>query len=274
MTLQNSNIDFKNNKRLSVQVTLSGLSFLVTNLLSKELVFFSEKTLPAPISPEELLIALDTSFSETIELQEKFEEVVIIYATELYTIVPSSLFDETKASEYLKFNSKILANDFMAYDQLENNDITIVYIPFVNINNYLFERYGNFNYYHSNTLLLKHLLSKEKHYSLPKVYINVLEKSFDIIIINNGILQLCNSYNYNTPEDLIYYILFCFEQLKLNPDTVDTILLGAIEKDDDNYNMLFNYVRNVSFLNYKEELNLNTSEAISAHKNILLKLVN
>ena len=273
MTLQNSNIVLKNNNRLSVQVTLSGLSFLVTNLTNKELVFFSEKKSSTITSPEELLIALDTSFSETKELQENFEEVVIIYATELYSIVPTSLFDESKASEYLKFNSKILANDFIAFDQLEDNDVTIVYIPFININNYLFERFGHFNYYHSNTLLLKHLLSNEKHYSLPRVYINILEKSFDIIIINNGTLQLCNSYNYNTPEDFMYYILFCLEQLKLNPDTIDTVLSGTIEKDDDNYNILFNYVRNVSFLNYKEELNLSTSKNISAHKNILLKLV-
>ncbi|MFK5983488.1 MAG: DUF3822 family protein [Flavobacteriaceae bacterium] len=273
MTLQNSNIDLKNNKKLSVQVTLSGLSFLVTNLITKELVYFSEKILPQTTTPEELLIILQNSFSETLELQGLFNEVVIIYATELYSIVPTSLFEESKASEYLKFNSKILANDFIAFDQLENNDITIVYIPFVNINNYLFDRFGHFNYYHSNTLLLKYLLKKDKHYSLPKVYINVYVNSFDIIVINNGKLSLCNSYTYKTPEDFIYYILFCLEQLKLNPDTIDLVLSGLIEKNNDNYNILFNYVRNVSFSTYKKELILNTSESKSVHRNLILKLV-
>ena len=43
MTLQNNNISQKSNKRLSVQLSLSGLSFLVTNIETKETYFFLEK---------------------------------------------------------------------------------------------------------------------------------------------------------------------------------------------------------------------------------------
>ena len=113
MTLQNNNILQNSNKRLSVQLSLSGLSFLVTNIETKEIYFFLEKKYKKPINPEELIVYLKSIFNENKELNDAFNEVATIYATSLYSLVPSNLFDASKTSEYLKFNSKILATDFL-----------------------------------------------------------------------------------------------------------------------------------------------------------------
>ncbi len=261
----------KSNNRLSVQLSLSGLSFLVTDATTNEVVFFSEKEYQNSHSPEELLINLTSSFSDQLELKENFSDVTIIYATTLYALVPTPLFDEKMASEYLKLNSKILANDFIAYDTLENNDITIVYIPYININNFLFERFGNFKYYHSTTLLLKYILNIEKHTTESKIYINVEKDNFDIIIVKDGELLLCNTYEYKTPEDFIYYILFCLEQLKLNPDNIKCVLSGVIEESDAYHSILFTYIRHISFINSEGLLEIN-ADTNSKHHNLLLKL--
>jgi len=129
--------------RLSVQVSLTGLSFLVINSETRESLYFSEKILGSGVTPEELLQEVDAVISENEILQSKFDEVIVIYSNNIYTTVPLSLFDETKASEYLKFNAKILSNDFIAHDILESFDIAVIYIPLVNINNYFFERFGS-----------------------------------------------------------------------------------------------------------------------------------
>ena len=164
--------------------------------------------------------------------------------------MPSSLFDENKASEYLKFNTKILRNDFISFDEIENENSVVVYVPFVNINNYIFERYGSFKYYHASTLLVQNLLNTGKHSEKTQVYLHVHAQQFECIIITKGKLQLCNSYTYKTPEDFIYYVLFGFEQLKLNPDTVQTILCGDISLESDLYEVLYTYIRDVSFMEH------------------------
>ena len=274
MTYQkNNNIqtDSKSNNRMSVQFSLSGLSFLVKDATTNKVVHYSEKKYNHPNTPEELLIDLTSEFSHNSELQENFSEVIIIYATTLYALVPTPLFDEKMASEYLKLNSKILANDFIAYDTLENNDLTIVYIPYVNINNYLFERFGNFKYYHSTTLLLKYFLNIEKHSKHSKIYLNVGVEIFDVIIIKGGELLLCNTYSFKSPEDFIYYVLFCLEQLKFNPDTIECVLSGLIDDNDSNYNILYTYIRHISFIN-TEELLVIESDKSPSHNNLLLKL--
>ncbi len=274
MTFQKSNNiqpNSKSNNRLSVQFSLSGLSFLVINSTTKEVVYSAEKKYNHSHSPEELLIEMTSVISQHLELQEIFREVSVIYATTLYALVPTPLFDEKMASEYLKLNSKILATDYVAYDCIDNQDLTIVYIPFININNYLFDRFGKFKYYHSVTLLLKYILNVEKHSAQPKLYIHIVNDMFDVIIIKDGGLLLCNSYEFKTPEDFIYYILFCLEQLKLNPDTITCILSGTIDENDANYNILFTYIRHISFINSKELLLIDANKN-SIHHNLLLKL--
>ena len=269
MTLQNNNINQQNSFRLSVQLTLSGLSFLVTNTATKEIDFFSEKTFEQTVSPGELLLKLKAVLNDNSIFNIKFSEINIIYHTRLYTLTPTSLFDESKSSDYLKFNSKILENDFIAHDTLQDHDITVIYIPFININNFLFEKFGDFNYHHSTTLLLENILEDEKNIKLPKIYLNIYSNTFDLVAIKNGKLLLCNSFEYNSPEDFIYFILFCLEQLKMNPETIDLFVSGNINKGDSNHSILYKYVRNISFCNSKKDIKISDKDKL--HYNLLLK---
>ena len=269
MILQNNNINQQNSFRLSVQLTLSGLSFLVTNTVTKEIDFFSEKTFEQAVSPGELLLELKSVLNDNSIFNIKFSEINIIYHTRLYTLTPTSLFDESKSSDYLKFNSKIFENDFIAHDTLQNHDITVIYVPFININNFLFEKFGDFNYHHSTTLVLENILEDEKNIKLPKIYLNIYSNTFDLVAIKNGKLLLCNSFEYNSPEDFIYFILFCLEQLKMNPETIDLFVSGNINKGDSNHSILYKYVRNISFWNSKKDIKI--SDKDKSHYNLLLK---
>lgn len=116
----------------------------------------------------------------------------------------------------------------------------------MNINNYLYDKFGAFEYKHFSSVLIENLLANEKNSDELKMYVHVANKHFEIIVIESGKLLLYNSFEHQTKEDLIYYILFITEQLNLNPETFKLILLGTIHKNDDYYNIVYKYVRNVS----------------------------
>ena len=98
MTLKKSNITPNIHSRLSVQVSLTGLSFLVTDPDTREMLFFSEKKFNASRTPEELLLAIEEEIDQVEALQPIFEIVNVVYANNVYSNVPTALFDETKAS--------------------------------------------------------------------------------------------------------------------------------------------------------------------------------
>ncbi len=262
-----NNINTNQVNRLSVQVTLYGLSFLILSSESEKAIII-EKSFDTAKTPEELLDELKKAFIEEEILTESFTQISVIFGSDLYTLVPSPLFDETKASEYLKFNTKLLGNDFVSNDLVESHDIQVVYVPLVNINNYLYEKFGNFQYFHGITILLKHVLDKEKYTQETKVFLNVEKGWFDCIIVTYGKVELCNSYPYRSPEDFIYFVLFAFEQLQLNPDTIKVTLCGNIDESSPRYKLLYKYIRHISFLD-DVPLQIENEEN---HKNFVLKI--
>lgn len=265
---KNNNTNTNQTNRLSVQVTLYGLSFLFQSSETNAPTLI-EKPFETALTPEELLEELKKELDANELSSSKFESVSVVFSTPYYTLVPSPLFDETKASDYLKFNTKILSQDFVSHDEIENHDITIVYIPFVNITNYLFEKFGNFQYFHSVGILLQYFLNKEKYSLESKVFINVEKEWFDCIILSGGKVQLCNSYPFKSPEDFLYFTLFNFEQLSMNPDSVKVVLCGAITEADILYQFLYRYIRNITFI--EDDLLPIVNEP--AHKNFILKVL-
>jgi len=259
-----------NNNRLSVQISLTGLSFLMTNSRNTEVLFFKDVSFDSDYNPSEILEEIKSILSEIEESDLDFTTLTLIYATGIYTLVPKKLFDQSKASEYLKFNSKILANDFIANDAINMLDIVNVYVPLINVNNYFFDNYGEFSYYHATTVLLKHILNDTL--SIEKsVYINFQKDLIDILVFEDSRVVLSNSFIFKTSEDLIYYVLFTFEQLGIDPEKIKVKLMGNVKKDDPNYNILYKYIRNILF--YKSDSKKITIAETEEHQNLILKYI-
>ncbi|CAM4323114.1 DUF3822 domain-containing protein [Gillisia limnaea] len=246
-----------NKLKLSIQVCLNGLSFLILDCEENQLVWHKKTTFQKEFNPAKILKEIELVYEKEEFLQNPIEEVMLLFSNELYSIVPEEYFIEEEASNYLKFNTKILKTDVVAHDLIEVNNLVIVYIPFTNITNYFFDKYGEFEYKHSISVFAQAILSLEKSL-LTKVYLNNYTNSYDLVIVRNGKLLLSNSFTYDSAEDFIYYLLFTLEQLKLDPSEIDLILTGEISEESSFYQIVYTYIKNVQFL--KPDLNINFTE--------------
>jgi len=235
-------------KDLSIQIRLSGLSFCILNRTTNTIERLQHMQLEKKVSPFELLNRIQTIIGSNADFNQTFDSVLCIYQNELSTLVPKTLFDENHLADYLKFNAKILKTDFIDYDIITLNNSVNVYVPLVNVNNYLFDTFGSFTYKHASTILIESVLQNSSNHNGIELYINVGSFHFEMIAANEDKLVFYNTFDYTTKEDFIYYILFSIEQLKLNPETVKIHLSGQIDKDDDLFNIVYKYVRFVDFL--------------------------
>jgi len=247
MAQTTNNIKETSHLKLSIQVSLSGLSFCILNAERNSIDYLKDFNFNLKSNPNEILLKLKQYFDNEAELNSRFSEIMVIHKNDLSTIVPSALFNEDNLADYLKFNNKILNTDYITFDKIELNDSVNVYIPFMNINNYLYDRFGEFTYKHFSTIYIEQVLKAEKNAEKPKMYVNVASENFEIVVVENGNLQIYNSFEYKTKEDFIYYILFTAEQLKLNPEYFELIFTGNIDSKDELYTMTFKYVRFVFF---------------------------
>ena len=152
MALTNNKINILSYKKLSIQISLSGLSFCILQEDSNSISYLEYFEFDKKQTPFELLNSLKNVFDSKEELQGEFNSLIVIYENELSTLVPKPLFDEDNLADYLKFNSKILKSDFISFVEIQINDSVNVYVPYVNIFNYIYEKFGAFTYKHYATV--------------------------------------------------------------------------------------------------------------------------
>ena len=248
--ISNKGIDYLNleDNYLSIQLSLDGFSFCVYNKIQDKIGIFAvyefENSTGSPFIQLECVKEL---FAKEELLQNKYKSVFVTHLNNLVTQVPQPLFNKNNLAHYLQYTVKVLENDFISYDDLNNSEIINVYIPFVNINNFLLDTYETFDYKHSSTVLIENLLNQYKNLEESFCFVNVTGQHFEIVVIKNKKLELFNSFSFITKEDFIYYILFTAEQLNLNPEDFEIILMGDIEKESELYAMVYQYIRNIKF---------------------------
>ena len=249
MTKSNkNNVDHtkENFYKLSIQVSLNGLSFCVADTLRNKILFSEQLNFGKELSPYEVQRELKDLLRENKILNMDISETVVIHRNNLFSLVPKALFDKDELANYLKFNAKILANDLIEYDEIESHEMVVVYVPYVNINNYIFDLFGEFEFVHNGTILLESLLKSSGSSSEPACFVHVSHQQMDMIVLSKKQLVYYNSFNFETKEDFIYYILFALEQLDLDPENIPLRLFGNLKEGDELYSICYEFIRHIS----------------------------
>ncbi len=250
MTNESTNSILENSKseyhKLSIQVSLNGLSFCVLDTLSNTILASERIVFENELTPYAVQKEIKHLFEQNKIGAITFSEVVVIHRNNLFSLVPKPLFNEEELANYLKFNAKILANDHLEYDEVNNLDLVNVYVPFVNINNYIYDLFGEFEFMHHGSVLIQTLTNSHGNSNDPICYVHLIEGHMDITVISQKKLILYNNFSFGTKEDFIYYLLFTFEQLKLDTESTKLKLFGSIEEGDALYEMCHRYIKDIS----------------------------
>jgi len=242
----NDTITARNYRKLSLQIAAHGMSFCVFDTLNGQVSNINHipfiKT--APLEDE-----LWKVFVHHPELKDTYDEIVLLHDNSFNTFVPNALFDENYPGSYLQYNTRVFEADVFATDKLTGYDMTNIYVPLMNVNNYLIERLGSFEYKNTNSILVEKLLDTSVNIDEKQVFVHIQPSHFEIVVVRNQKLLLFNSFEYGTTTDFLYYLLYTLEQLLLNPETVQVLLLGNVDTDSPLYEAAYTYIRNVVLFN-------------------------
>ena len=231
---------------MSIQAGLNGLSFCVLDTITNKILAFERVNFKTQLTPYLMLKELKEKLSKQGEIGRNFSEVLVIHKNNMFSLVPKPLFNKEELPNYLKFNAKIMANDLIAYDEIPNQEIVNVYIPYTNVNNYIFELFGEFEFKHSGTVLINTLLNQSRTTTESVCYVQVSEREMEMMVISDKKLLFYNQFEYKNKEDFLYYLLFSLEQLQVDLAKVHLKLFGAVEEGDPIYELCYKYIKNIA----------------------------
>lgn len=181
-------------------------------------------------------------------LELHWKQTTIVYETAVNTLMPNSLFDESKIREYLSLNHHITGSDLIKHDYLPLPDAENIWVLPADVDamlNLHFPQARIFN--HTSTLIESLLLQNKNREAEEAVFVNIRRSAFDIVILKGNHLLFSNAFQYRSKEDFIYFLIYVLEQLHLNPEKIDLSLMGEIVRISEIYEVTYKYVRNIAF---------------------------
>ncbi len=181
-----------------------------------------------------------------------FANIKVIIQTPKNIFVPYKLYDNSKTKEYIRSVALISGSEIVLENISERLDIVSVFtIPMQK---------------HSG---IKILMPKAKFVSAQQVMaeygfeISKLtgnsaillkrETSCDLVIFKANQFTYGNSFTFSNENDMIYNIIFAFEQLGIDTEEI-TFLITGQEYSNDEKQILRKYIKNVSYANPMEDV--------------------
>lgn len=164
-------------------------------------------------------------------------------------LVPEPLYSENTREDYLAFHfGRKNKQDVIFSNKLLNAGCYCIFSVPENIVQLYRYFFPEIKIMHCSVPLIENILLDNKNENSEKVTLNIRTKIFELLVTKGGALVYYNVFSYQAKEDVIYYLLFACEQLKLNPENIALQLSGDIEKNSPLYSIIHTYIRNVSFM--------------------------
>ena len=236
---------------MAIQYSLDGLSFVIFDTEEQKFIclkhyHFSEKN----VTLESLLLELQER--EEWKLDD-FKSVKILIDNNLNTFVPKDYYQKEAEKDYLSMlNIKVESS--VKSDSLTNDIINIYPAP-SDIDNIL-KTNDKITIAHTSSVIIESLVKEfSERIQGMRAFVNVKNNSYELTIINDTTLIFHNYFNFNTKEDFLYFILFTFEQLKIDNESIPLYFMGLIEEKSVLVELSSRYIRNIRFFNRNNNYN-------------------
>lgn len=202
-----------------------------------------------------------------------------------FTLVPNALFDEENKYPLLGFTHEIKEDEEVEVNHLYNSQAKNLFTIKKELLSSIRKQFPNTYFIHSTTSFIEGVMAMNRNNSVKRAFANFVSRNpsavthktgtasddsssfLEIVILDGKKLQFCNSFKYQSADEIAYYILFVYEQLNLNVEKVELILSGEIEKMSKEHLLLYNYIRHVKFASRPEEFRYSYKfEEVASHR--------
>jgi hypothetical protein len=185
-------------------------------------------------------------------LDNGYDSVVLSFCGYNNTLIPDAFFDPAKLDLFYYANHASLQDDVveekLLFDNLRRISARNVYAVPKKLYDFFSSYYTNISIFHGATPFIEGLLSLHKNTAEKVVTVNVQSGYFEMVVNQGGDLIFYNRFRYQTVEDFLYYVVFVYEQLGLNPETQVLYMAGAAEKNSALVNLAVKYIRYIQFV--------------------------
>ena len=251
----NFNIALANNYHISIQLGISHLSYCLLNTTTFSYDYTRIYNFSSVIEVTEII-----NNDEVIKADYSSQSVAFVNFAS--TLAPSSLYKKEDAEAILAFNTKV--NGKVLADVILSQEAHLIYSVPESILTIVSSFFPKAKQKAQESMLIQQY---SQFNNTEKAYLYLNQNNVIITLFKENKLVLNNSFDYITKEDLLYFVLFSIEQLNLSPENIEVTVFGSIEKDDEYFKLLYDYIRNIKLGKRPHQFTFATEfDSLAEHK--------
>lgn len=233
---------------LSIQANLDGLVFSILDTVRNKYIALKSYGLtekPGHIADFDWY---ESTLQKDEFLLQEYKSVGLIYVGEKSTLVPDPLFKKESIRDYTDLNLQVDDHEDIHFNKISRVDAWSIYPLPAKLVSVFQKQFPNISFFHQSVPFINQLMMNQKNGgNKSEVYINIYASMFEIAVVTSTNLKLYNCFPYKNVNDLLYFTLNVFNQMKLSADQTMVYLSGKITRQSSLYENLKRYVRNLDF---------------------------
>ena len=163
-----------------------------------------------------------------------------------FSLVPEDYYQKGNGQKILSYTAKLSKGDRIYTDHWTGSQAIMVHAIPEQISDWIKKRLGQAIIHHEATAIDRlHEILPQNNFS-GLLYVS--PKEADFYLSENGSLRWYNKFEYQTEEDLLYFILYCLEQNRFLPTELQLKVGGLSLKGDKLRVLLERYIAEVKDL--------------------------
>lgn len=194
-----------------------------------------------------------------------FQKIVCLLDLNYLSLVPTAFFEESKIESYLKFNLNLPSGNLLYKSQaILSTDYEALYALPKNLVDAMESAFMNVSFNLSNISLLNYFAKFTQLDSFFEIHFN--DDFLSIFYYKENKLLFYNTFNYISPEDIVYHTLNVMNELGLDNERELVYFSGQLMEETANMELLKNYVKYLKAMERSNKINYSTKvEAMPSH---------
>ncbi|MFC0181740.1 Protein of unknown function [Pseudarcicella hirudinis] len=226
------------------EITESRFRFWVIDHLSNEYIWLEDFHLQVPGEELSAFESLKLIYSEHDFLKSnKWKSVKITINNQSFTLIPADIFRKEYALRYLQLakGMTIGKDEEIHQDLIPEHEVINVYSSERELYNWFSETYPlmDVQFSHQSSQMIRFALA---YGAEQTAFLYLEEKTVTMVVSHEGNLKFCNRFSYENARDLVYYVLFVMNEIRIEPDEILVKLFGEVSDESEEFNLLTKYL--------------------------------
>ncbi len=232
--------------QLLIQYSNRNFSFAIQDTAGMKFIAYKCYWFDSPVPRQKQADHIRNIINSDSYLTRAYQSVNFIYQTPVSVLVPSALFRKDSPGTYFRFSAALQPEDKILFRKIPAIDAFVLFpIPEDLLNQAGF-MLQNVQFFHQASPLIEDAISGSRSDTdTAQVFASINSGSADLLVVKKEKLLLYNSFTVRNTEDLVFFILYLFEQFGLAQEESPVILSGFIELYPGLTELLQEYLKQV-----------------------------